>query len=527
MSLRVGRLVNGEGRDRTEIAQGRFSLPLIRPQALPPTAIVIVSMSYLLLNMGCVLLMLDSPILGVMSMIMINLIMFLFLRPQWITPLYILIAGPSIAMPLGTTGILSRLFVGNLIFALLIAIGFARIITAQGKSGQSLLPASLMVPLVALVLIGLASIIYSRLQPDPRVVYSFPHASVPLTLVNTMEMILLLGLPVVLIVVPGLMRTIRDVKWIVRAFISTGMLYALGTIFAGPLGLYSQLVILGVQRPQVFGLTSSVLGMLLVFFACIALGQALYAHTPGASVCWWLCTIIFSIAVIMSFGRESWLALCISVLAMIGFRNRSLLVLFILQVFLLSLFVPGVTDFFNPEKVYGLDRLNIWQDAIAIWQGHPYFGVGAGNFQFFDITYGVEVAGVAHNQFLEVLAEMGVQGLLCLLWSLVALGRLTLQGFSAATTSQGKAIALAFLGYYLTFIFGGFFADSFLPSAALAGGTSPLVEASYHWLFLGLVLTIPQWEKSVSTQVAIEPGQSMKGQPQLKNGLVSTECGKS
>ena len=506
--------------------EDRFIAPL--RQSLPPTAVVIIFPGYVLLNLGCVLLMANSSIIGIVGLVMVNLIAFLLLRPRWVVPLYILIAGPSVVIPLGTSGILSRLFVGNLMFALLIAIGLLYRRAPQGKSGQSspvgagLVPVSLMVPLIAQVLVGLASIIYSRLQPDPRVVYSFPHASVPLTLVNTIEMVILLGLPLVLMSVSGFMRTMRDVQWIVRAFIGTGMLYALGTIFAGPLRLYSQLVILGVRRPEVFGLATYALGMLLVCFTCIALGQALYAHTPVASVCWWLCTIIFSVAVILSFSRESWLALCISVLGMIGFRTKSLLVLCIMKMLLISLFVPGVADFFNPEKVYGLDRLIIWQDAIAIWQGHPYFGVGAGNFQFFDIAYGTEVVGIAHNQYLEVLAEMGVQGLLCLLWSLGVLGRFMLQRFSAATTLQGKAIALAYIGYYMACILGGFFSTPFLPSAAGGGGTLLLLEASYHWLLIGLVLTIPLWEKSASVQDANELDRPVKESLRSKDGLGST-----
>src|SRR5437660_10582127 len=92
---------------------------------------------------------------------------------------------------------------------------------------------------------------------------------------------------------------------------------------------------------------------------------------------------------------------------------------------LLLLFAPGFLDFFNPTQVYGIDRINIWQDAIAIWQRSPYMGVGAGNYQFFDLTYGTDIVGVAHNEFLSVLAEMGLQGLSCLLLIIIMIGHLT------------------------------------------------------------------------------------------------------
>ncbi|MGI9062184.1 MAG: O-antigen ligase family protein [Ktedonobacteraceae bacterium] len=518
----------------------RFIVPL--RQSLPPTTAMIVLTSYLLLNLGCVLLIADSLILGITGVVAINLLMFLFLRPQWVVPMYILIAGPSVSLPIGSAGIFSRLFGGNLLFALVVAIGLVRTIISERASRgafaeranssaplrQLLRLPNLVVPLVALVLVGLASIIYSRLQPDTSVVYSFRHSDVSLIVVNSMEIAMLLGLPAILMIAPGLFRTMRDVKLIVRAFIGIGMLYALGTIFAGPLGLLSQELILGYRRPVVFGETSSNLGMLLVLFACIALGQALYARKPQASLVWWLCTLIFSCAVIMTFGRESWIGLGLSMLGMIGLRTRNLAILIIVQAFLILLFVPGVSDFFNPEKVYGIDRLIMWQDAIAIWQRHPYFGVGAGNYQFFDIAYGTDVGGVAHNQFLEVMAEMGVQGLLCLLWSLVAIARCMVQHFSAATTRQGKAIALAYIGYFITIIFGGFFADSFLPSVAAAGGTFAMLWISYPWLLLGLVLTIPRWEQSACKQDLLEPGQAIEKHLRAGNGQASkgVEVGK-
>src|SRR2546421_11395797 len=105
---------------------------------------------------------------------------------------------------------------------------------------------------------------------------------------------------------------------------------------------------------------------------------------------------------------------------------------------LLFLFAPGGLDFFVPGKPYGIDRINIWQDAIAIWQRSPYMGVGAGNFQFFDLAYATDIVGVAHNQFLEVLAEMGVQGLICLLLTIVMMGRGGLKRVNTAITPNGE-----------------------------------------------------------------------------------------
>ena len=121
-------------------------------------------------------------------------------------------------------------------------------------------------------------------------------------------------------------------------------------------------------------------------------------------------------------------------------------------------------------------------------------GIGAGNFQFFDRVYGSDRVGVAHNQYLQMLAETGVQGLLCLVWILAAVAIKVVQCFRTTKSRLGQSIALAYMGYYVSILFGGFFTGIFIPSAASGGGTGPFVAASCRWMLLGLVLSIPVWD---------------------------------
>ncbi|HLX41733.1 MAG TPA: hypothetical protein VKR42_14460, partial [Ktedonobacteraceae bacterium] len=69
-------------------------------------------LSYVLLSLGGILLITQSLLLGVVVMVGVNLLVFLFLKPRWVVPLYVLIAGPSVVIPLGSSGIFSRLYVG-------------------------------------------------------------------------------------------------------------------------------------------------------------------------------------------------------------------------------------------------------------------------------------------------------------------------------------------------------------------------------------------------------------------------------
>src|SRR5690348_4538721 len=145
--------------------------------SFPPVAVIVTLGSYLLLNAGCALLMPIFPLLGLIGAITINLVALLFWRVRFALPLYVLVASPSIALSL-SSGILSRLYIGNMLFALIVFIWLLRVVLPQRKSGQILLDRSLLVPLLCLMLAGLSSIIYARIFPDPNVPYQYPHSTV-------------------------------------------------------------------------------------------------------------------------------------------------------------------------------------------------------------------------------------------------------------------------------------------------------------------------------------------------------------
>ena len=482
------------------MAQQRFSFLSSRFPDFSLTAIGTILISGLALGLGEAFIVMLNPLVGLACVAIITLIMLFFTRPELAFPLYILVAAPTYILSVGSSGILSRLYIGDLLFALIIIIWLLREISSKSKTRPEREDMRILAPLICLAVIGLISIISSHLFPDPHVTYAFVHSDVSILVVNLVEMFLLISLPLFIIIVPVMVRTRRDARWMIGAYLVVGLPYALGTIFAGPLHLYSQATILGAQRPEVFGASSSGLGILNALFACLAFGQMLYAKKEAVRLGFGLLVSIYTGGVVMSFGREAWVGLLLAVWVILWFRFKSpIALLFPLALLPLMLLIfPDIINFFNPAKVYGIDRINIWQDAIAIWQRSPYTGVGAGNYQFFDLAYGTDVVGMAHNQFLEVLAEMGVQGFIFLLVTIIMIGRAALKRFKTATSSLGKALSLAYLGYFAALLFATFFTDSFVPSTASGGGTGAFIGASYLWLFLGLVLSIPNWDQEAA-----------------------------
>ena len=124
---------------------------------------------YMALNFALAFLTLLSPIYGLMGALLLNLIVLFFIQPRLALPLYILVAGPSGLITVTSSGIFSRLYLGNLLFALIVAIWLLQGGLSERKSGPARGEASILIPLICLAIIGFLSIIYSHLFPDPHV----------------------------------------------------------------------------------------------------------------------------------------------------------------------------------------------------------------------------------------------------------------------------------------------------------------------------------------------------------------------
>ena len=109
-------------------------------------------------------------------------------------------------------------------------------------------------------------------------------------------------------------------------------------------------------------------------------------------------------------------------------------------------------------------RLNYWQDTLRIIKAHPVIGVGVGNFNLMYSRY-------AHNSYLQVWAEMGILGIMALLWLVIALVKPALKNIKDA-----KKTALPLITAAVVFLIHNFLDFTFfLPEVSLI-----------WWVVLGL-----------------------------------------
>src|SRR5207253_7486180 len=226
------------------------------------------------------------------------------------------------------------------------------------------------------------------------------------------------------------------------------------------------------------------------------------------SSCWLVCVlfVLCLLGVVLTFSRESWLLAFagLFLVSALWFRRRvtPVVALIMIVVLLVSVLFSGaiglIYHFYNPDEVYGFERVYYYATALQLFATHPLLGVGAGNYQFFDRSYTGEAAGgIAHNQFLTVAAETGILGLMLLLWLMIALLRirrklLSSEGCVGDSHSWVKVAGSAFL---LVWIAECFFQEAFFATAAAGGGMHVMTVIVFPWIFIGVLLAMRNSEQ--------------------------------
>jgi O-antigen ligase len=161
--------------------------------------------------------------------------------------------------------------------------------------------------------------------------------------------------------------------------------------------------------------------------------------------------------------------------------------------------VIGVASrFYNPDEVYGFERIYYYATALRLFVTHPLLGVGAGNYQFFDRSYEGEAAGgIAHNQFLTLAAETGLVGILFFLWLLLALLRIRkqLRSPGMALGDSYNWVRVAGSAFLLVWIAECFFQEGFFATAAAGGGMHVMTVIVFPWIFIGVLLAMRNSEQ--------------------------------
>jgi putative inorganic carbon (HCO3(-)) transporter len=215
----------------------------------------------------------------------------------------------------------------------------------------------------------------------------------------------------------------------------------------------------------------NMLGLFLALNASIALGVLLAAKNELKT--WgkvWVCFVLAAnlACLVITFSRGAWVAMVGVVAVLIFVRPKICLPLVGLGLALFFLLAPyglkgRLFSIFDLKEANVQERLLIWQSALNMIHDDPWTGVGLGTFyQQYLSKYKMdkvqlEWAGEhAHNLFLHVFAEMGVLGLLVLIFFFASFLTKGIRNYSQQTDPflkgailGGILASVAFLVYSL------------------------------------------------------------------------------
>lgn len=276
------------------------------------------------------------------------------------------------------------------------------------------------------------------------------------------------------------LRRPRDLAWLFASFAAGALLsVAYGVLSGGTANVDGRL--------GGAGLGANIIGDLSSVAAILSATLAMQRDwSRGARGVFLLFAALSVVSVFLTASREAVLGLGMAIIIapLVARRGRRLAVAAgalgaaVSAIVLFLAFTPAQvrSHLFAPDPT-GSGRTNIWEVGLRMVAAHPFRGIGAGNFSNTTIhylfrpgalqysSYIVDQPKVAHNIYLEVLAELGVVGLamflllvgFCLLCALRSA-----REFARAGDAPGELLARGLLLGLLAFLLADFFGSELL-----------------------------------------------------------------
>ena len=219
-------------------------------------------------------------------------------------------------------------------------------------------------------------------------------------------------------------------------------------------------------------------------------------------------------AMAMSLSRGAWLGALVGLAAIMlaaGHRTTAAVLLATFVGALIALLgsfevlptwaserLAGVSRFFgvfdvrqvlpNADNWGIVERMAHWQAAYEMWLARPWLGMGIGQYAVaypdFMLPGWKDPLGHAHNIYLNVLAEVGVPGLLAYLTIVLSWFVLAIRRLRGASTPLGSGLAIGVLGVLAAVSTHNMFDNLYVSGMNVHLG-----------LLLGLLAGLPRWER--------------------------------
>ncbi|HIE56926.1 MAG TPA: hypothetical protein EYP88_01660 [Anaerolineales bacterium] len=278
----------------------------------------------------------------------------------------------------------------------------------------------------------------------------------------------------------------RWLEWFMWAFILIGALYMTARI-ASWQGIRF-------RRPFAPGATRN--SMFWVWLVAMVFGQfyfnnRLHWGIRGALGILLIATL-FIAYVLSNNWKSGWVPAIVVIIALLGFRYWKIS-LILAPLGLVTALVVTTILIGTDEYSWGT-RLDAWIIVLEISKVSPIFGLGFANYYWYSRYFPIRgwfVPFNSHSQYVDVIAQTGILGLLSFLWIFWAVGKLGWDLRNKVNDGFEYAYVYSILGGIVGTLVAAALADWVLPFAyniGLSGFRSSIIA----WIFMGGLVVIEQ-----------------------------------
>jgi hypothetical protein len=246
-----------------------------------------------------------------------------------------------------------------------------------------------------------------------------------------------------------------------------------------------------------------------IWIVALAFSQAVFnreLHPRWRLALGGLVLVILYFLLFFKFADKSgWIPPLVCIAAIIGFRSRRAGLVLALVAAVLALYLaPGLIA---SDENSAATRFDAWVIMAQIIRISPIWGLGFANYYWYTPLFpirGYAVSFNSHNNYVDIVAQTGLVGLVCFSWFLWRMGRLGWRLREQVPTGFARAYVYGALGGLVGTVVAGLFADWVLPffyNIGLQGFRSSVLT----WLFLGGLASfdlMAQRERSAQEQSA-------------------------
>ncbi len=280
---------------------------------------------------------------------------------------------------------------------------------------------------------------------------------------------------------------VQDLRWLSRitwAFLALGAMSVLGRSLLPALGLSTR------------NLFQQVGPVFYIWLVAMAFSQAVFnreLHLVWRLSLGGLVLVTIYILFVMKFGDKSgWLSVFVCIAAILLARSWRAALALVPGGVLAALYMW--TRLISTDEYSISTRFDAWSIMAQIIKISPVWGLGFANYYWYTPLFpirGYAVSFNSHNNYVDIVAQTGLVGLVCLLWIWWELGQLGWRLRNQAPAGFAQAYVYGALGGLAAMVVAGMLGDWVLPffyNVGLFGFRSSMLG----WFFLGGLVSIEQ-----------------------------------